>query len=428
MKRLFISLYVAITFGLFLITWSGEWLWQKFETYASHSEPRSIETMVTLLKPYQTLYQQGNKTDVIESLKNHQLNATIHQIEQFALLPEHIEAIDKMEPFFLYISEHEVEIYLPLNPNQVLLVGPLVFKNSHSELSWIGRILKLFAYGALAILILGWSYPLWRDLNTLKGYTDRISSGQLDIENELKPHSIVFPLGKAFEAMTRRIRELLNFQKQMMQAVSHDIRTPLARLKFSIAIAKDDLKGCDDPSSNVNVADNMLTDIAEIELLIEEVLTYGRLETAEPNLNIEQVDLYALSHHLVEKLNRNHAIQIQLHCDEHLMWMCDGYLLERALQNLLTNAQRHAEKRVDLYITNNEKGLIIKVVDDGCGIPESQQADIFTPFTRLDTSRNKASGGFGLGLAIVSKIVNWHEGQVSVSNNKTTGATFTISL
>ena len=446
MTRLFISLYFAITFGLVIINLSGEWLWQllsESESQAPSKVEQSITNMVSVYQHvYKSTYQAQGATQAQQTLRElleaQPLTYSIEPSVNFAFLTEQQIALNAMQPLFLYVSETTAEVYIPLDEQQILVLGPIAIAEPIAQASWLAMTLKLLAYGLLALLILAWSYPLWRDLNTLKGYTHRISSGDLDIKNKLKPHSIVFPLGLAFENMARRIRELLDFQKQMMQAVSHDIRTPLARLKFSLAI---------DAHSESSKA-NMLTDISEIEQLVEGMLTYGRLESAEPDLNIERVNMYELASNLIEKLNRNthksyddnladnEVIKINLNCPESLTWECDGYLIERALQNLLTNAQRHATSTVLLTLEVKNKSLVMTVADDGCGIPEDQMERIFTPFARIDSSRNKNSGGFGLGLAIVNKITHWHDGHITVKNStcfesgesKTTGATFIISL
>lgn len=434
MTRLFISLYLAITLGLVLINWSGELLWESFGESNTPASSQIEQSVSDMLKVYQNIYQsflltsdyRQAQTKLIKLLDDQPLPYTIEPLINYAFYQEQLDTLNANEPIFMYVSETKAEIYIPLGEQLILAMGPIPIAEAPLGQSVLVIVIKLFAYGLLALLILAWSYPVWRDLNTLKGYTQAIANGKLEIKNELKPHSIVFPLGLAFENMTRRIRELLDFQKQMMQAVSHDIRTPLARLKFSLAI---------DSESQMS-KDNMLTDISEIEQLVEEMLTYGRLETAQPDLTIEQVNMYELTYNLIEKLNRNelgNKVKILLNCPESLNWECDGYLIERALQNLLTNAQRYANSTIQLNLQAHNGKLSISIIDDGCGIPEDQMERIFTPFARIDSSRNKKSGGFGLGLAIVNKIVQWHQGQITVMNNsennhKTTGATFIISL
>lgn len=429
MKRLFISLYVAIVFGLLVINASSESIWQWLSNDTDVEYPASTQAISQLITPLQLIYKIEGMDKLDTLLQQQTIPYALANRDNFAFLDHQLSALERLEPVFLFTSAYEAEIYVPLSNNDLLVLGPLPIDDEPQTTSWMPIVIKIMAYGLLAVFIFAWSYPVWRDLNTLSSYTEKVSSGDLTITNTLKPHSIVYPLGNAFETMARRIRELLSFQKQMMQAVSHDIRTPLARLKFSLAIAKSQ-QGIPDQEngSNSTVNHNMLTDINEIEQLVEEMLTYGRLETATPELSIENVNISELSQHLIDKLNRNNAIQISFDCPANTYWHCDGYLLERALQNLLTNAQRYAVSQVYMSVSTNQNKLDIKIKDDGCGIPDDQKENIFTPFTRLEGSRNKASGGFGLGLAIVSKIIHWHDGKVTVSNNKTTGATFTISL
>ncbi len=106
----------------------------------------------------------------------------------------------------------------------------------------------------------------------------------------------------------------------------------------------------------------------------------------------------------------------------------DAHYLERAIQNLLVNAKRYAKHQVLLSLKSNDGEVEITVDDDGCGIPPEQHEAILQPFVRLDESRSKGRGGFGLGLAIVSRIVSWHQGQIAIDASPLGGARFSIRL
>ena len=423
MRRLFFSLYLAVTLGLLFISWSSELLWQQMQSKQNLELNSEITRLKQLVKGYVTVLPATlSQSDVSVLQSEFPFSIKLINPQSLAFLPEQKELLANGQAIHLFDQEKGVSIFVNLQANKTLKFGPFVVSSEPNESSWLRNSLLILSYVLLALLILLWSRPLWRDLKLLQQQTESFSEGTPPSKNKIKRHSVIFPLSKAFHTMAARIQQLLTLQKQMTHAVSHDIRTPLARLKFSLEILDNQFN-----QEGKRISADMRQDVAEIETLIDEMLTYGRLEVSSSPLNIEQVDIFQLSQNLTEKLNRGSPIQIQLECPSSLMFQCDGHLLERALQNLLTNAQTYASSKVWLTIDNDPERLQISVTDDGEGIDKINKEKIFLPFTRLEKSRNKKSGGFGLGLAIVKKIINWHQGHIELSSYKQ-GAKFVISL
>jgi len=421
MRRLFFSLYFAVTLGLLLISWSSELLWQQLQSEQVQDTNFEIETIQLLLEPYKTLLPDSNR-DLDTLLASQPFAIEFIDRASLAVLPEQREMLNADGLIYMYEQDASLTFYQVFDQSRLIKFGPIRSQPAPEQDVLLRNLVLVFSYGLLAMFILVWSRPLWRDLNLLKQQTEQVSNGELDANNKLPRQSVIYPLGQAFSAMAQRVLELLSLQKQMTHAISHDIRTPLARLKFSLAMLTGDRPNLGE------INHEMQQDIGEIERLIDEMLTYGRLESAQSPLNLEEVNLYQLATNLADKLNRNSGIPIRLICSEPLYFTCDGHLMERALQNLLVNGQRHAQSYVTLTLTIEESKLIVIVADDGPGIPVADKEKIFSPFTRLEQSRNKSSGGFGLGLAIVKKIVEWHNGTVSVDSNSPTGAKFNIEL
>jgi len=119
---------------------------------------------------------------------------------------------------------------------------------------------------------------------------------------------------------------------------------------------------------------------------------------------------------------------LTLELQDELFCLCNGHLIERASQNLITNAIRYADNLVEIKANIQNNQLIISVSDDGCGIDGEDEESIFQAFTRLDKSRNKQQGGFGLGLAIVKRIMDWHQGQCTIEKSTLAGAKFSLIL
>lgn len=224
---------------------------------------------------------------------------------------------------------------------------------------------------------------------------------------------------ETFRKISARISRLIEEQKDLSNAISHELRTPLARLKFSLALID---------QNDVADLDSMRNDINELENLIDEMLSYSRLESVTDELNLAPVSINQLLENLLERLRVNSSKQLKLEIQKQILWLCDGHYLERAIQNLLTNAIYYARKIVVVSVAIVKNDLVIIVEDDGIGIKAQDQKNTFKPFVRLDKSRVKKNGGFGLGLAIVKRIIDKHLGNCEISSSSLGGAKFTVTL
>ncbi|MCF5825047.1 ATP-binding protein, partial [Pseudomonas syringae] len=163
------------------------------------------------------------------------------------------------------------------------------------------------------------------------------------------------------------------------------------------------------------------------------MLTYARLEQGAPTLNFQRVDLDALLDQVIAELAPLRAdVRIsrgECFTPDETAWVeAEPRYLHRALQNLVSNALRHAETEVRVSYQLRAQQCRIDVDDDGPGVPEQAWEQIFTPFMRIDDSRTRASGGHGLGLSIVRRIIHWHEGRASVGRSVSLGgACFSLS-
>lgn len=399
-------------------------LWRQVQSEQDIDLNDEVFRLKQLASGYSNLLTPNNLEQQLNKLQSHlDIDIQLLSKSELAFLPEQHEMLSLGQAVHLFDNEQNFSIFIMVNDSDIVRFGPFDIALEGPETNWLHTSLLFLSYLLLALLILLWSWPLWRDLKLLQQQTLQFSEEAQPSVNKIKKHSVIYPLSAAFQTMAHRIRELLLLQKQMTHAVSHDIRTPLARLKFSLEIIKGKIQ-----TDDLQLTNDMLQDITEVENLIDEMLTYGRLEVSASPLNVEWVDIYQLCRNLSDKLNRASTKPIQLKCPDNLNFYCDGHLLERALQNLLTNAQTYACKKVELVIKLDNEKLSFVISDDGEGIDEQNKTKIFQPFTRLEKSRNKNSGGFGLGLAIVKKIVDWHSGAIELVNTHSQGATFKIEI
>ena len=216
----------------------------------------------------------------------------------------------------------------------------------------------------------------------------------------------------AFMAMRNRLERQIQQRTDMLSGVSHDLRTPLTRMKLQLAML------------NTNTEINELnSDVAAMEGMIEGYLNFARGEGTEER---QLVDAGALLEEVAHDARRNGA-DITAHIDDPVELPLARAAIRRCLTNLADNAARHAEK-IEMRLRRNGSVLEITVDDDGPGIPEDMREDVFRPFFRLDESRNMETGGTGLGLSIAQDIVHGHGGEISLGDSAAGGLRVLIRI
>ena len=278
----------------------------------------------------------------------------------------------------------------------------------------------------LACLLL-WLRPHWRDLERLKGTAERFGKGHLSERTQIAPSSNIGSLANVFDTMAGDIENLLNQQRDLLNAVSHELRTPLTRLDFGLALALSD----DLPTASRERLQSLVAHIRELDELVLELLSYSRLQN--PAQLPEQVDVSldefidSILGSVDDEQSPDIVIDVLLH-GQLERFSLDPRLTARALQNLLRNAMRYCEERIQIGVQVYAGGCEIWVDDDGIGIPEDERERIFEPFYRLDRSRDRATGGFGLGLAISRRALEAQGGTLTVETSPLGGARFRLWL
>ena len=293
----------------------------------------------------------------------------------------------------------------------------------------IGQALKMEAlrYVIVAIALLVpialWSRSHWQGLQSLSRMADEFGSGKLTARSQMKPSASIYPLAERINHMADRIEDLLEAQKSLLHSVSHELRTPIARLEFGLELL--DARARDpDLSKRVRAMEG---DLRELNSLVNELLDMSKLDSTR-KLQIEPVGLSALLRECLEMLPPSpHTLDCVLPEDLGELAL-DRRLLARAVCNLLRNAQKYAAGRILLSAARTGGGVEITVDDDGPGIPVEERDKVFDPFYRLDRSRDRATGGFGLGLSIARKAVALHGGSLHADGAPLGGARFVIKL
>ncbi|MFV1985124.1 MAG: ATP-binding protein [Thiohalomonadales bacterium] len=313
--------------------------------------------------------------------------------------------------------------------DSVLQIRP--FSNLSSDNFIVKNIEPILVSILVILIIIGlylWMRPIWRDLKILNSVTTNFGDGDFQSRSTITKKSAIWQLSTTFNKMATRISKLITSHKDLTRAVSHELRTPLARLRFAIDMLNEET----DETLKQDFIDSMGIDVDELELLISELLMYAKFERENPELHYTELDITIWLEKLIEKIQFEQiTINLQfvnLMKDKTVLVEFDPKQIDRALNNLIRNAIRYAKNRVDVCLSIVDDYCCIAIDDDGPGIPETERERILQPFTRIDSSRNRKTGGYGLGLSIVQQIIKWHNGNISITTSRYNGASFKLML
>ena len=303
------------------------------------------------------------------------------------------------------------------DPNLVVSMGPLppfVGPEQAALLTGLGTIL-LLAAAAIAVLL----RPVARQLRAVETTATKIAAGDMSarIEKQRVPHAQ--SLASAFNSMADRNQSLLRSQRELLQAVSHDLRTPLAKMRFCV-----DLIGSakTEEERNMRLA-SLDQSTEELNGLVGELLNYVRMETEDHVVAREAINVANIVEDLVDSRRDLHPdieFDVSIPKEQALSGNPNG--VRRVLANLVGNACRFAEKKVRVSTTGQNGHVSLLVEDDGPGIPEADRERVLNPFVRLQPDdESRPSSGVGLGLALVSRILQRHGGAVVVDESSLGG-------
>jgi len=428
MKRIFITIYIVLLIGFIGILFGVDPIMQKiFQAESDEADRESVRGTFFLISEKLTGLDEERQKDEIEKLQ-----------PQFGY-PLGLYKIDDLE-----IKEKE---------NQLLLEGVIVWKDnkekvfqrlSNSDLvlsmggPWPGKNLEFkvtlffFALGFLFLTgpALLWTYFLNRDIRKIEKAADKFSGGDHSVRVTVSRISSMTLIAAAFNNMVEKSQNLLMSQKELGNSVSHEIRTPLSRIKFSLEMLNDSVPAEYQDSQYIS---RIGKDVEEIESLVDEMLTYAKFDREPDTIkNLPKNEMIFWLKTVIyseEKVFTDKSIQFKTQpLTERFVMRFEPIYLGWAVRNLIRNAVKYAESHVEVTFEVGSEICAIHVDDDGQGIPFNARDKIFEPFFRMDGSRNKSSGGYGLGLAIAKRIAKWHKGSISVDKSPSKGARFTLYL
>lgn len=301
---------------------------------------------------------------------------------------------------------------IPLNS-----VGPLIM-----------LIILLTFIVIISVAMFLWVSPLWKDISKLNIIATNFGEGALDERAQINEKSTVSNLAASFNKMADKIEGLFSSQKQLTRAIAHDLRTPLYRMRFSVEMLKSDDTATEEKSTYFDAIDKSINDLDQ---LINQTLILSRYTSSVDLTNFSMTPLAKKIQYEVDCFSLEMSdISIELEVDTPLLEQpiyIDKSAMIRAINNLIANASRYASSKISIHFYQDELGYAISVEDDGCGIPSSEWEKVFTPFAQIGNEQRDVNGGHGLGLAIVKQIMQWHNGEVNLSDSSLSGAKFILS-
>ena len=258
------------------------------------------------------------------------------------------------------------------------------------------------------------AYHLTAPLRRLQKAVDHFGRGDLDARAEEIRHDELGDLAGAFNRMADRIQTLLAAERRLLLDVSHELRSPLARLSVAVELARSG------ETSGLPL-DRIQKEADRLNALISQMLEVTRLEGDPAQRKLAPVQLDELIGGLVDDCSieaRARGCSLTLEHPAHVAIDGDSELLRRAIENVMRNAIRHAprDSKVEVELSNGDGHARVRVRDYGPGVPENALPRLFDPFYRVDSDRSRGSGGVGLGLSIARRAVELHQGSLRASN------------
>ncbi|MCA1584089.1 MAG: HAMP domain-containing histidine kinase, partial [Acidobacteria bacterium] len=260
---------------------------------------------------------------------------------------------------------------------------------------------------------------LLRPLRVLSDGVVRLSEGQLDVRLANRTRDEFGRLTDAFNRMVGRVREMIGARDHLLLDVSHELRSPVTRMKVALELLPDDEQRT-----------RMAADVVEMERMIAELLEFERLRDGR-GLRTARQDLMPLLRDVAESFHNRPPGVCIVSTSRELQVDVDGEKIRVVLRNLLENAAKYSlptSRPVEISAAQNADAAVIRVTDDGVGVPEGDLERVFEPFFRVDRSRSRSTGGYGLGLSICKRVMEAHGGSIAVERQAGRGTSFVLTF
>ncbi len=385
---------------------------------------RLTQSVVADINVIVKLINQDLKNEAVKIAKedfkmkiNIQKNSKVDNIifiEQRGILSKRLKQalIEIKKPFTYDLSNIDMGVKIVIQLDKDLLLVNVDKDRLYSETAFVFLLWMIFA----SIILLIISYFLMnkqiRPLKRLSIIAETFGRGLDAPELQSAGALEIRQTANAFNQMRTRIKRFLKQRTDMLAGVSHDLRTPLTRMKLQLSLLKDE-----------KAKKELELDINEMTAMLDSYVSFVRSETPEP---IESIELNKFLREIIQNISKDKFL-ISLNERNIIQTSARPLQLKRAFQNIIDNSIRYSNK-LDIEISANDEGCRILFEDNGPGVPIQNYEDVFKPFFTLDPSRNKLKGESGLGLAITRDIVRSHGGDIKLDKSKFGGLKSIIQL
>tara|TARA_B100001123_G_C15301830_1_gene1021291 strand:+ start:1065 stop:2360 length:1296 start_codon:yes stop_codon:yes gene_type:complete len=319
---------------------------------------------------------------------------------------------DLNKPFFYDLSNLDQGVKIAIQLNKDLLIINVHKDRLYSGSAFVFLLWMFFVSIILLILAYYFMQGQIRPLKRLSIIAETFGRGLDAPELKESGASEVRQTTTAFNQMRTRIKRFLKQRTEMLAGVSHDLRTPLTRMKLQLSLMKD-----------LKTKKELEYDINEMTAMLDSYVSFVKSETPDP---IEEIKFHELIKEICLNTNNN-GKKIDLIIVREIKSSGRPLQLKRCFVNLIENAIRYSNK-IQVELDSDDENIVVNISDNGPGIPQNKYDDVFKPFFTLDSSRNKLKGESGLGLTISRDIVRSHGGEISLSQSSMGGLKVTVAL
>ncbi|MDT0596042.1 sensor histidine kinase [Glaciecola petra] len=430
MRYLSLSLVVVVLVATIGLGWVFDFVYQQYSDPKQSPSEDKIEYAEILTKKMAVALSSSNNANAFITAwqANDGYSLQIDSINSLAL-PAPLLSDLRLGKSLNIESDSDLNIHyaIPNSSDVLILQIPYTIEDNKKFINryWVTSLFYLL----LIVLFLLWAKPLISRLINLRETAKAFGKGELSQRITVGKVSYISDLESEFNHMAQRIEDLVSDVKLLSTAVSHDLRTPLARIRMGL----DTLSEEEEPAQRRVYEKRINAHIDDMVELVETLLAYARLDQSMLAIEKTSIDLFALTEKIIKNKQKErpaeHDKSILLEADAslaHCFAVGDNTYLKMLVNNLLLNAIQHSKTTVLVKICCRPNSLVLVVEDDGDGIPEDIKVDLFKPFVRSKANKNK---GHGVGLAICKRIVQWHQGSITVEKSEQLkGAKFIVNL
>jgi signal transduction histidine kinase len=412
-KRLSLSLLLVVVIAVIGLGWAiDRW-------YNSQHSPQEDPAM----NNYQELGRQLRNLIANARVDENILSEWAKQSSSYVQLtaysdfpmPENLKKDFELGQPLALESGAGLSLHYYLSKQESVVSFNLPLKSTVANDANLSLILTLLFYFGVILVVSMWLYPLLTRLDLLRRSASAFGAGDLSVRIPQNTMSYVADIEKEFNRMAQKIENLIADNKLLSRGLSHDLRTPIARLRFGLDVMQEEAL----TDKQHKTLAHLSCDLVAMESLLETLLGYARLEQANIVIKSQVVNLQSC---LLALINNFYIDSVDLHIDSanaEPLIVADVEYVTMLIHNILQNAERHGRGKIRVNLNCDEKCVTLTVEDNGLGIPVSERENVLKPFYRANATAN--TQGHGMGLAIVDRIAQWHKAELALGESEKLG-------